>query len=145
MIDRARTTGSIPTPEQLEALRRLEGGLDAKHPPVFYDEVPGNAWHAFLSPLYAATFCDPAIPGTPEFASVEHYLLCGQAAWAGDAGTLARLRDLRNHTEYTEAADRRSTQAMWALLAEVWPDVAQSPVPLNACGTPINAPRACRQ
>lgn len=48
-------------------------------------------------------------------------------------------------TEYTEAADRRSTQAMWALLAEVWPDVAQSPVPLNACGTPINAPRACRQ
>ena len=40
-------------------------------------------------------------------------------------------------TEYTEAADRRSTQAFWALLAEVWPDVPQLPVALNACGTAV--------
>ena len=40
-------------------------------------------------------------------------------------------------TEYTEAADRRSTLAMWAMLREVWPDVKQKRISLNACGTPI--------
>ena len=40
-------------------------------------------------------------------------------------------------TEYTEAADRRSTLAMWAMLKETWPDVSQKEIELNACGTVI--------
>ena len=42
-------------------------------------------------------------------------------------------------TEYTEAADRRSTQAMWAVLDEVWPDARRTRLGLNACGTPVDS------
>mmetsp|Transcript_102385 Transcript_102385/g.298521 ORF Transcript_102385/g.298521 Transcript_102385/m.298521 type:complete len:330 (+) Transcript_102385:59-1048(+) len=38
-------------------------------------------------------------------------------------------------TEYTEAADRRSTLSMLSLFAEVWPEYPQYPVETNACGT----------
>jgi len=40
-------------------------------------------------------------------------------------------------SEYTEAADRRSTISMLSLFAEVWPDVMQHPVTHNACGTEL--------
>jgi len=38
-------------------------------------------------------------------------------------------------SEYTEAADRRSTLSMLSLFAEVWPEFPQFPVEANACGT----------
>ena len=41
-------------------------------------------------------------------------------------------------TEYTEAADRRSTRAMWAMIKESWPDAPIVPIELNACGTVIH-------
>eukprot|EP01043_Picozoa_sp_COSAG02_P018006 COSAG02_NODE_829_length_16689_cov_16.659433_3_plen_81_part_00 len=40
-------------------------------------------------------------------------------------------------TAYTEAADRRSTLSMLSLFAEVWPEHAQYPVAINACGTTL--------
>lgn len=40
-------------------------------------------------------------------------------------------------TEYEEDSDRRSTIAMLAIFKELWPDVTQKFVPLNACGTPL--------
>lgn len=43
---------------------------------------------------------------------------------------------------YTEHADRRSTQAMLALFAELWPEVSQKYVPTNACGTTMPPPVA---
>ena len=43
-------------------------------------------------------------------------------------------------SEYVEAADRRSTLAMLALFAEVWPEHAQRPVEFNACGTRLQGP-----
>ena len=45
---------------------------------------------------------------------------------------------------YREVADRRSVQSMLALFAELWPEVEQKHVAVNAAGTAMPPPVAAK-
>ena len=45
---------------------------------------------------------------------------------------------------YREVADRRSVQSMLALFAELWPEVEQKHVGVNAAGTAMPPPVAAK-